>query len=89
MFDRSAFKGGDDWLSTDLGSFVNKGNSGKIITPRENTIAESIRLPTRVQDRPKLKKGTVPCLDDLLETCQVHRLLQEHNSCSKTRWVFT
>ena len=42
MFDCSAFKGGDDWLSTDLGSFVNKGNSGRIIPLRENTIAACI-----------------------------------------------
>ena len=59
MFDRSAFKGGDDWLSTDLGSFVNKGYSGRIITLQENAIADSIRLPRRVQD----------CLDNLLEAC--------------------
>ena len=59
MFDRSAFKGGDGRLSTDLGSFVNKGNSGRIKTLLENTIADSIRLPTRVQDRPKLKYVSV------------------------------
>ena len=57
VFDRTSLKGKGDWLCTDLGSFVNKGQSGRMMTVKEGTITKSMKLPRRVQDRPPLEMG--------------------------------
>ena len=48
VFDRESLKGKGDWLCTDLGSFVNKGQSGRIMTVKGRTITI---------DRPPLEMG--------------------------------
>ena len=57
VYDRSSLRGQDDWLATDLGSFINNGNGGRIITLKEGVMTDSIRLPRRVEDRPVLRRG--------------------------------
>ena len=57
VFDRTSLKGKGDGLCTDLGSFVNKGQSGRIMTVEEGTITNSVRLPRRVQDQLPLEMG--------------------------------
>ena len=57
VFDHESLKGKGDWLCTDLGSFVNKGQSGRIMNVKGRTITNSVRLPRQVQDRPPLEMG--------------------------------
>ena len=56
-FYRTSLKGKGDWLCTDLGSFLNKGQSGRIMTVEKGTISNSVRLPRRVQDWLTLEMG--------------------------------
>ena len=70
VFDRTSLKGKGDGLCTDLGSFVNKGQSGRIMTVEEGTSTRSAAI----------RNGPISCNDNLLEACQVHRFLQNDHS---------
>ena len=45
-----------DWLVTDLGSFSNKGQSGKVLQVEDNQILSSCRWPRRVEERFELNE---------------------------------
>ena len=72
VFDRESLKGKGDWLCTDLGSFVNKGQSGRIMTVKGRTITNRSAAT---------RNGPICGNDNLLEACQVHRFLQNDHSC--------
>lgn len=59
VIQRSALKDKEDWLVTDLGSFSNKGQSGKVlqVAMEDGTILSSRRWPRRKQDRYELDEN--------------------------------
>ena len=55
VIQRSALKHRDDWLVTDLGSFDNKGQSGRVFKVEGEEVISTRRWPRRVEERFRLE----------------------------------